>query len=1152
MWSNLNVEWIGDAEKKNIHSGIPMSSEYYDANSEVIHNSISSEILVSILKDLENYQEISTPQSGLAPTPDTNKKKTKKKKIDVQDKDEEFLGEDTSTLFYSLKQDGIDVKAIITLIGIIVMDKIESDEMKSMKSKISRVYIKMLCLEGSNDYSIFNPFVLQACVEHIKTLTERGKSSDFKKFFESFSVLISLFSLKNYPDLIQYVIETMIDLGDWDTLELLLVPDLHGKIDDTFEMMLHSCCKCFTEKKTTEKALAFIKNVYEHVANASELMFSFVQQLTVKLSSAKAAIRTLGAVVCSKIYMLLNVETRAKFVSYVSKFSRNAKANYRLYAVEIVSGILETLLTSQDFKEDEISSLFMIFTARTSDKASGVRTKALSCFVNVLEEAVNNDTIGSFLKTMFEDDDEPEDGEIVDPNAEEDIGGLIGQRINDPSPTVRKTAIQFVEFMSILNPKMYLTPKFLDLFLRFAVDASLSNRKQTILSLANLMRKTDNFHVIKTFMLIDLVLIFDIETSVSEKATELADEFIFKKLNGKDETFWQVISGIEPEVIANVKKVMTLFHGKKMLTSSVKTIQQRIVINPSSMNLWMLFDEYATFYPKQIDEALVLKEENEHSLSILTKISKCISENETKSLAEKIYKGLRSFTTPFIPSYIKILSEISTIDMLPLMEDCTAKIHSIVIEKAKVSENLLVKYVQTVGELAIIGVKVQPRLTTLIQALATEKFEISGMTKAHTWLTIGKMSLADVNTAKHTVPLLMTELEKSKDEIVRNNILIILCDLTVKYTSMMDRYVNKLSECINDPSSLVRRTGAVLITQLLAEDFIKWRPILFFRFSILLSDSNEKIVNAAEYALSLMLRKNQNLLFNNFIEMIFILNGIQHQVHNKILYRDVSLQGADNVKKRYILYKFLLEKLTMDQRLKIHGRFHTDVLIEFVDSNVVMDKYLVSDILAILSSREMRFNKTTIDEAFEENPDQEPTLEDKIEQTKGKLLAKVIKKHIGENVIPVIVELKRALEKQRSPLLKNIMEYLKLIMTDYKTEMKDIFSADPQLGVELEYDLRHLKMDKKTVYQSPFTKTPFKSPFAPPQEDVDHEIPEFKAPATPALKHKIDQSLTIEHLSKDLFEDETEDKMDVEEKVPEKENVVQEAPPKRKRGRKQK
>jgi condensin-2 complex subunit D3 len=607
-----------------------------------------------------------------------------------------------------------------------------------------------------------------------------------------------------------------------------------------------------------------------------------------------------------------------------------------------------------------------------------------------------------------------------------------------------------------------------------------------------------------------LSLVSDVESSISEKSLELIDSLILKKIN--EETAWKALSLVETDVIALLKGVIRVLHTKKSLNASiVKHIQERLKISPS-VNGWMILDEVSSFYPKSIDSKFILQEENEQSLSILSKISSNLPAKDANQLADRIFENLNSFnvSSNLIHSYISILITVNTnVNFSSLINDCLDKLHKIVVDKEKYDEASLSKYLTTVGELMSITT-LPKRMITLVQALVTDKLDISAQSKAHAFITLGKMCLCDSPIAKQSIPLFVTELEKAKDEIVKNNILIIMCDLCVKYTSLVDRYIDKISESINDESSLVRRTAAVLLTQLLAEDFIKWRPSLLFRFIAILSDENEKVSGAAEYSISLLTRKNQNLLFNNFIESIFVLNGVKHETFNKLNIQ-LKLEGNENQKKRFLIYQCLLQKLTTDQKLKIHGRFHTDVLLGFAEGEAPINKYLVSDILKILSSRDMRFNKTSAAAADE-------PVENEEENVKGKLMIKILNKHISENVIPVIVELKRTLEKQRSPLTKNLMEYLRLIMNDYKSEMKDVFAADNQLAKEIEFDLRQLKMDKKFTYQSPF-KSPMKSPFK-----VNSMEEEFKSPITPKRSapklSATPRKEGEENLAKQLFVDE--------------------------------
>jgi hypothetical protein len=85
------------------------------------------------------------------------------------------------------------------------------------------------------------------------------------------------------------------------------------------------------------------------------------------------------------------------------------------------------------------------------------------------------------------------------------------------------------------------------------------------------------------------------------------------------------------------------------------------------------------------------------------------------------------------------------------------------------------------------------------------------------YLKIGKICLFDVDIAKTTIPFFITEVVNSNILSIRNNIFVVLCDLCVKYTSVVDNYVIRMSECLLDSSTLIKKNSCYLFTQLLSE-----------------------------------------------------------------------------------------------------------------------------------------------------------------------------------------------------------------------------------------------------------------------------------------------------------------------------------------------
>lgn len=113
--------------------------------------------------------------------------------------------------------------------------------------------------------------------------------------------------------------------------------------------------------------------------------------------------------------------------------------------------------------------------------------------------------------------------------------------------------------------------------------------------------------------------------------------------------------------------------------------------------------------------------------------------------------------------------------------------------------------------------------------------------RAHAIITLGKLCLQHEDLAKKSIPALVRELEVSEDVAVRNNVIIVICDLCIRYTVMVDNYIPNISVCLKDSDPFIRKQTLVLLTNLLQEEYVKWKGSLFFRFVSTLVDSHPDI-----------------------------------------------------------------------------------------------------------------------------------------------------------------------------------------------------------------------------------------------------------------------------------------------------------------------
>lgn len=160
----------------------------------------------------------------------------------------------------------------------------------------------------------------------------------------------------------------------------------------------------------------------------------------------------------------------------------------------------------------------------------------------------------------------------------------------------------------------------------------------------------------------------------------------------------------------------------------------------------------------------------------------------------------------------------------------------------------LERYLFTVGELAqLCPESISKRLVAVVQTLISPSLNlfdspVPHSLTAHAFVSLGKLCLNDPALAKQCVAVFAKELHTSPHPTVRNNVMVIMCDLCIRYPSLVDNYIPSLTLCLRDENELVRRQTLVMLTQLIQEDFIKWKSgSLLFRFVLSLVDDSQNV-----------------------------------------------------------------------------------------------------------------------------------------------------------------------------------------------------------------------------------------------------------------------------------------------------------------------
>ena len=443
------------------------------------------------------------------------------------------------------------------------------------------------------------------------------------------------------------------------------------------------------------------------------------------------------------------------------------------------------------------------------------------------------------------------------------------------------------------------------------------------------------------------------------------------------------------------------------------------------------------------DSQFILFSNAARVLRILASLAPGISSDQVQTLVNSVVNELQRFiwTSEVISAGVRLVATLSASHAptgqlqviktavetwaLPLQASIEERLRSFVVTPSNIANNAtsLSSALFTLGEISLIGldadagqgatdtsssssseketrrrmigVTISERLITLVQSLMapaltpavasnttlSNPIAVPEGVRALAYLCIGKICLRDVSLAKRFIAVLVRDLSPKlcTSAAVRNNVLFVLGDLCLRYTSLVDRHVDAITEAIADPNGLVRRHAVSLITQLVTSDYLKWRAMIFYRFAIAISDSDEGVRNAALGSVTgVLLTKNKLILQAHFVDLVFVLSGCTsrvayHQIINssKALKpsttrmntivntknekeeaeeeeeeeeeEDVEIDIAENssfstsndslsqlaipsASRRMFIYRTLLAAMPEEQRFTVHGKLAVEVL----------------------------------------------------------------------------------------------------------------------------------------------------------------------------------------------------------------------------------
>ncbi|XP_066516034.1 condensin-2 complex subunit D3 isoform X2 [Hoplias malabaricus] len=710
---------------------------------------------------------------------------------------------------------------------------------------------------------------------------------------------------------------------------------------------------------------------------------------------------------------------------------------------------------------------------------------------------------------------------------------LFKQRVSDPKTNVRKCALETIMSLLKHGVIQCSSENLAILSERCRDPSVSVKKKAMQCLMDLLTGLSDNSDVQEAWLRGVVPAVVDSESSVQEKALECLNYIIITHIkshasychnNTAQKLAWDLLGLICDKcqdlgryfskafsVWARQQKFSTAFvnsliwHTKSDHAPGAWLLLAKVAGSSSKINYSTILDAWdATVSAPVVSVATTC-----HILTVIGHIAAGIKDDTKSRIVDDLMGWLKGFNLPLevISSSVDTLfclgqseNTKDTVTFLnqfcgELVSLCEEYLSSILLNARgaeQLNEELLIKYLYTLGVASLhCPAKVQKRVFLLVQSMLTSseqpgseegaelpasqplsQFKSSSMptvVRAHAVITLGKLCLQHEELMVQYLPAFARELEVGREIAVRSNVVVVLCDLCVRYPNTLTRYIPNISACIRDTEPLIREQTLIMLTNLLQEEFVKWKGSLFYRFVAALVDPDPYIADLCEYCLvDLLLKKNPLMFSQHFIECIFHFNSYEkHKKYNKFSQTEsekskFSLKGSVNQGKRFRIYRFLLKNFTDEQRFNIITRISQDVL----DSELPLDSEgaeLLADVFDVLSLKEIKLTAMSGPAPGDEPPEDEVAVAKAVLQKK--LISQVQKKNFVENVVPMVIALKNMLEEHRSPVLKHLMAFLQVTMQDYRNEVKELFAGDEQLAAEVEFNLKLFEKQKEQEQQ---------------------------------------------------------------------------------------
>lgn len=776
---------------------------------------------------------------------------------------------------------------------------------------------------------------------------------------------------------------------------------------------------------------------------------------------------------------------------------RSNKSNYRTLALDIVRTFLESPQTLENMAPDTIVSLTKTLFMGVNDSVAGVRATTLDTIASIIV----------VLPTIPNRDDVERSIGLPDTLLEK-----LERRIVDEKLVVRKAALRCIKsLLPLMSRDPYAVIKLISDRTR---DHSISLRQEAakvLTSCVNTMREIRGYSIWFDSI---LPLCMDVDSKTQLLALSILEKNFLSIIASEDGMI--MADSLDPIHMDLMSRVIPVF---KQCSTNLQPFcrgVQKLLDTKTSKNIWGIATFLMSETPEHFNTKKLIEmwpQKDEFPIEYFKLIASSKSKNE--QIYEDCLTSLRD------------ISNFSRHQSYP--EDVFSWIHSLVgivrnMDEDGKQEEIFTEILTSINErinkfaeeerLSMNLEIISPALFLLGEVMRDVKsirnFDFTGCqlliaenlpngvviprkVRAIATITLGKLCLVRRDISSSFVAAFAKQLRSSDDPIVKCNCLIVLCDLCVEYTSTVDPYVQEMTLCFVDKYPVVRRQALLILTRLITEEFIKMRPLMFFRFISALTDANREVSRFAKSCLfDVLHRKNPKLLVQNIIDCIYYFNDMidpatiseNPDFHNSFRIKDV--------KTRRRAFLSIISHMPDDQLFDVIMTLCTKVLQKFVDEKIELKEgeNLLSDTIFCMIRIEDQMEAININEASIDDPTGVAVMEQS-----RKFLA-ILHNQLIDKLLPTLNEMNKLLRAKNSPLQSDLRIFFRKLCEKNGELIEELRRKEPILAAEIEHDL--------AASRTPLTKE---------EEEESEEITPIQTPLMPFKSPLLSRIIKTPHMT---------------------------------------